>query len=610
MKTKLLFLCLAISALGIAQQSYYNDVDLTKVGTALRDELGLKVTNTHTNFLTYTPGIWEASKITDQDPNNANNVLLIYGWEDGSDGNGTNDRSRSKNSNGGANGDWNREHTYPRSLGVPNLGSEGPGADAHHLRPADVQENSNRGNRKFADGNGNASITAQGDWYPGDEWKGDVARMVLYMYIRYGARCLPRNVAIGTTNEVDPDMVDLLLAWNAEDPVSTLEDNRNAYHDSNDTYAQGNRNPFIDNPYLATRIWGGPTAQDRWGIATPDTEAPTTPTNLMTSTPTANSIQLAWTAATDNVGVIQYTIYVDGVLNSTATTTSTTITNLAAETTYAFTVTAKDVAGNTSAQSTPASGTTTAIPTGGNELFISEYVEGSGFNKAIEIANFTGQAIDLTPYTVSRQGSGAGDWETPLALSGTIENGDVIVIINDDTSDTTLLSEADVLIANETPMTFNGNDPVGLFKDGTLIDIVGTLNGGSANFAKDITLRRKSTVTTPNTNFDIAGEWDEYPRNEVADIGSHTVSTLSIGAIIQKATVAIYPNPSSTDTIWVRPLTANGIEKVLVYDMTGKLLQSQKEITQPTPLSGLPKGMLLVVIEANEGIQIQKIIIQ
>ena len=246
-----------------AQQPYYDDVDLSKSGLALKEELATKITETHTNLLTYTPGIWEADKITDVDPENPENVVLLYGWEDGEDQDASNDRTRDKNRNGGDQGDWNREHTYPKSLGNPNLGTEGPGSDAHHLRPSDVKRNSDRGNRRFADGSGNGG-TAGSNWYPGDEWKGDVARMLMYMYLRYGDRCLPSNVAIGTTNSSDGNMVDLLLEWNAEDPPSQIEDQRNTYHDSDATYAQGNRNPFIDNPHLATEIWGGPEAQDRW----------------------------------------------------------------------------------------------------------------------------------------------------------------------------------------------------------------------------------------------------------------------------------------------------------------------------------------------------------
>ncbi|WP_416443155.1 endonuclease [Leeuwenhoekiella sp. A16] len=255
----LIFLPLSI----LAQQPYYDDVDLSKSGAALKQELATKITETHTHFLTYTPGIWEADKVTDVDPENPDEVLLLYGYEDQTDQDPTNDRTRDKNRNGGDNGDWNREHTYAKSLGTPNLGNEGPGSDAHHLRPSDVQRNANRGNRKFADGTGNSG-TVGTNWYPGDEWKGDVARMLMYMYLRYGTRCLPTNVAVGTTNAEDPDMVDLLLEWNAEDLPSAVEDQRNTYHDSDATYAQGNRNPFIDNPHLATEIWGGPEAQDRW----------------------------------------------------------------------------------------------------------------------------------------------------------------------------------------------------------------------------------------------------------------------------------------------------------------------------------------------------------
>ena len=60
-------------------------------------------------------------------------------------------------------------------------------------------------------------------------------------------------------------MIDLFLDWNAEDPVSNIEDTRNTYHENtSNTYAQGNRNPFIDNPYLATLIWGGTSAENRW----------------------------------------------------------------------------------------------------------------------------------------------------------------------------------------------------------------------------------------------------------------------------------------------------------------------------------------------------------
>ncbi|WP_405206006.1 endonuclease [Aquimarina sp. LLG6339-5] len=261
MKKIVLLLVLGYSLTSFGQiPSYYNDVNLSLSGQSLKNELATKVTNTQTNTLSYTPGVWDALKQTDLDPSNSSKVVLIYGYND-TDGNTNTDRTRGVNNNGGGSTDWNREHVYPKSLGNPNLGTSGPGADPHHLRPSDVQRNSSRGNRKFADGSGNSGPTSQGYWYPGDEFKGDVARMMMFMYIRYGNRCLPSNVGIGTAVSGDSDMIELFLEWNAEDPVSTLELQRNPIIEN----LQGNRNPFIDNPAFATQIWGGPQAEDRFG---------------------------------------------------------------------------------------------------------------------------------------------------------------------------------------------------------------------------------------------------------------------------------------------------------------------------------------------------------
>ena len=77
-----------------------------------------------------------------------------------------------------------------------------------------------------------------------------------------------------------------------------------------------------------------------------DTEAPTTPTNLQSSNITSNSFTLSWTAATDNVGVTAYEIFLDGVSHKIVTGTSTSITGRNGNTTYACTVRARDAAGN------------------------------------------------------------------------------------------------------------------------------------------------------------------------------------------------------------------------------------------------------------------------
>lgn len=248
---------------GAPANPYYNGFNWSQTGSALKNALANKITVTHTNELSYSQ-VWNALKIVDLDPTSTTNVLLIYGWENGTDGDATNDRTRNKDMNGGANGDWNREHIFAQALGNPDLGQSGPGADAQMLRACDVQRNGSRANKKYATGSGN-SASVGANWYPGDEWKGDCARIIMYMYLRYGEQCLPTYVFTGSPVSSDANMLDLLLQWNADDPVSQYEDNRNIYlGNANNTYGQGNRNPFIDNPYLATVIWGGPIAQNRW----------------------------------------------------------------------------------------------------------------------------------------------------------------------------------------------------------------------------------------------------------------------------------------------------------------------------------------------------------
>ena len=252
MRKKILCFLLLITFIANAQEAYYSDVDLTASGLTLKQNLATKTINAHTNILSYG---WDSFKVSDLNPDNNSEVLLIYGYSSS----GKTARTRGVNQNGGGQGDWNREHTYAKSLGTPNLGTSGPGADAHHLRPSDVSFNSQRGSLKFADGSGNAG-SVSGGWYPGDEWKGDVARMMMYMYLRYGNQCLPKNVANGSVASSDSNMINLLLEWNEEDPVSEFEKNRNNVIADE----QGNRNPIIDNPYLATVIWGGNSAENTW----------------------------------------------------------------------------------------------------------------------------------------------------------------------------------------------------------------------------------------------------------------------------------------------------------------------------------------------------------
>ena len=516
---KLLPLLLLTVTLSVFSQipTYYNNVNLNLTGTSLKDALATKIISTHTTSLSYTPGVWDALKQTDLDPSNSSKVLLIYGYSD-TDGNYVTDRTRSKDASGGTAGtQWNREHVYPKSLGNPNLGTSGPGADVHHIRPADISFNSQRSSKKFAAGSGNAGDVT-GGWYPGDEWKGDVARMMMYMYLRYGNQCLPSNVAVGTTNTSDSNMINLLLQWNAEDPVSNFEKQRNPIIEG----LQGNRNPFIDNPAFATKIWGGPQAEDLFGNGggnNADTQAPTAPSNLTASSITETTVDLTWSASTDNVGVTGYDIYNGNSKITTVASTTYKVTGLTAATAYSFSVKAKDAAGNISTSSNVTNITTASVPVTGNtsDLLISEYLEGSSNNKAIEIANFTGATVNLSNYSLKKATNGGG-WSNTLTLSGQLENGKVYVIVNSSAT-STLLSKAQK--TDTSVLSFNGNDAIGLFKGSSLIDLIGNPTS-SATFAQDVTLQRKHSVTSPNSSY-ITSEWNTLAIDTFSGLGSHTI---------------------------------------------------------------------------------------
>ena len=300
---KLLPLLLLISIPTLAQEPYYDDVDLTLEGQELYDELQTKISVFNES---YTYGDFRDSLIsTDANPDDSSEVILIYGFND-SDSDCITDRTRDNMLFGGSPCEYNREHVYARSLADPPMGDAqneltGIVADPHNLRPADVQRNGIKASRLFADGSGNSGVLGSGNWYPGDEWKGDIARIVMYMYVRYGDRCLPELTGVGPF-EGDTDMLQLFLQWNADDPVSDIEEQRNPQLE----IEYGNRNPFIDNPALATVIWGGTPAEDIWGVLL-STEAFDTVSFSMTPNPTSDYLNITASQAIDAIRIYDIT---------------------------------------------------------------------------------------------------------------------------------------------------------------------------------------------------------------------------------------------------------------------------------------------------------------
>ncbi|WP_420826771.1 lamin tail domain-containing protein [Chengkuizengella sediminis] len=156
-------------------------------------------------------------------------------------------------------------------------------------------------------------------------------------------------------------------------------------------------------------------------------------------------------------------------------------------------------------------GTHTSIGGGSNtteSLFFSEYIEGSSFNKSLEIYNGTGQDINLSGYSIELSNTSAS-----INLSGILQNGDVF-IISHSSADQTLLNESDMTTSN---LAFNGDDSITLNQNNDIVDIIGITG---TQFAKDITLVRNEDIISGTASYNNS-EWTSHPINTFDYIGFH-----------------------------------------------------------------------------------------
>jgi endonuclease I len=282
-------------------QGYY-DPAAGLSGSALKAALHNIIDN-HTE-LSYA-AVTNALKVTDQDTNNANNVICLYtGW------------SYPKSEYGTGSSQWNKEHTWSKSHG--GFGDNPPeGTDLHHLRPCDASVNSAKSNRDFSkgttpyvDGSGpTGCFTATDVWEPRAEDKGDVARMMFYMAVRYEGDNGETNLELVSYVNSSPDgqpnygNLDTLLKWNLIDPVSNWERIRN-----NKIYSlyQGNRNPFIDHPEYVQMIWGDEPVSHVSGFSANDV-------TLTWTDPVTGILPDAYLVIRNTTGFNDITIPSDGV---------------------------------------------------------------------------------------------------------------------------------------------------------------------------------------------------------------------------------------------------------------------------------------------------------
>ncbi|MES1164478.1 MAG: ExeM/NucH family extracellular endonuclease, partial [Verrucomicrobiota bacterium] len=167
------------------------------------------------------------------------------------------------------------------------------------------------------------------------------------------------------------------------------------------------------------------------------------------------------------------------------------------------------------------------------DLLFSEYIEGTSNNKALEIYNPTGSAIDLAAggYQVRMYFNGAATAGTTVSLSGTVAAGGVFVLAQASANATILAA------ANQTSSAswYNGDDAVALYKGTTLVDVIGQVGfdpgtewGTGLASTADNTLRRKSTVCSGDTNgadvFDPAAQWDGFATDTFGGLGAHSAT--------------------------------------------------------------------------------------
>jgi endonuclease I len=210
--------------------------------------------------------VWPYLKIIDEDPSAVDQMLMVYSQN-----------SLPKISAGGGTDamGWNREHVWPSSRGFSRTDMPAH-SDLHNLRPCEVQINRSHGDMAFGEADQGISVPgapgtlvdkARQVFEPNDRVKGDVARTLFYMDVRYQGdhpkesdlrllESLPSKAMSGHGLEGNGYLPNLstLLRWHQQDPVDQRERQRN----DNVFKVQKNRNPFIDKPDFALKIYSSP----------------------------------------------------------------------------------------------------------------------------------------------------------------------------------------------------------------------------------------------------------------------------------------------------------------------------------------------------------------
>lgn len=331
---------LDLSAQVVQAADYYAPLDTSSNGATFRSKLDQLITETHKKKTSY-DGLREVFKTADADPNKSGNIIWFY--------------SGTSVAFNGTFGSTNREHVWPKDGGKAFSATSDAGSDAHHLRPTEQNLNSTRGSKQFGEVPTTASnivkqagstsyenlcYVADNVFYPGEGYRGATARILMYVETRWGDE-FHLNFVLGQGKSKTIGDIETLMKWHYQEPPTAEEMRRNEA-----VYKiQGNRNPFIDHPEFATKIYcydgksynsrlqAVAAKYDTYTTGGADIESislsPATTTlsvgqeiSLNATIAPANAKRnLTWTSSSPNVATIDNTGKVTAVANGTSTIT-------------------------------------------------------------------------------------------------------------------------------------------------------------------------------------------------------------------------------------------------------------------------------------------------
>lgn len=477
---------------------------------------------------------------------------------------------------------YNREHMMPQSSFNSNYPMY---SDLFFVIPTDARINQLRSNYPYGiagttnyytftnsskiskNATPNSGYTGR-VYEPIAEFRGDIARSLLYYVVRYEGKLNSFNFYNGTSPANDTSPLDgseekafenwyvaLLLKWHNEDPVSQREIDRN-----NLVYTiQKNRNPFIDHPEWVNAIW----------LQNPSVTIPQAPQNLKSTQTSAYFANLSWTQAMDAT-VLGYKIYQNGIYIGYSKTPNYIVDHLTPSTLYQYTVKAYYPDYTESADSSLLSITTLAQDIYAKDLLITKYLEGTADNKALEIRNTTGHAVNLNKYRISIQFYNSVNdnyyFVAPYELEGVVENNSTFVILNPNSNFTCITNDQAQFVSAAPQMTFTGSNYLELRYLSSTVDAIGTRGVDNFTTLGNLSLYRSSGITEPNTTFNLA-EWQSYPTDYCENIGVLSAAEFNIAT---KEELTIYPNPLVGNTLFIEGKMLDKVQNASIHDFSGK----------------------------------------